>query len=142
MTTSTSIRTPSLRIEDALSATKAAAEEGILAGGGTAFLRAVQNCTLTSPDPDEQTGIDIVKNALVSPARTILKNAGYSDETLNQVIQETGNRGFNSLTGQIEDLLASIVIDPKKVAHYALENAASVAGMFLTLEISDLVLPE
>jgi len=125
------------RVEDALSATRAAAEEGIVAGGGVAYIRAAQHVseTLKGESYDEQTGIDIVLAALHAPTNTLLANAGVDGESImEKIVDAKGNVGYNCLTDKLEDLMKSMVIDPKKVSRCALENAASVASMFLTLE--------
>ncbi len=126
------------RIEDALSATRAAIEEGIVAGGGTALLRtraSVQKL-VDSLDGDEQTGAGSVYTALEAPARLIADNAGLEGAvTVRQVESETGNTGLNAATGEMEDLLKAGVIDPAKVTRAALQNAASIAGLLLTTEV-------
>ncbi len=125
------------RIEDALSATRAAVEEGIVAGGGTALVRsraAVQRAA-ASMTGDEATGAAIVAKALEAPLRWIATNAGHEGAvTVQQVEAASGTVGFNAVTGQLEDLLAAGVIDPAKVTRSALQNAASVAGLLLTTE--------
>lgn len=132
------------RVEDALSATRAAAEEGILPGGGTALIRAASLCKgLKGSGKDEQIGIDILMSALYSPAYNIAKNAGVDgDEIVEGILEGEGTDGYNALTGEYEDLMKSMIIDPKKVTRIALENAASVASMFLTLEVAISVTPE
>ncbi len=134
------------RVEDALSATRAAAEEGIVPGGGTAYIRALDSLGklfAACKDPDEKTGIEIVMNALTAPARIIAFNAGVQgDVVVTKVKEGKGNFGYNALTGHYEDLVAGKVIDPKKVTRAALENAASVAGMFLTLEVAICDIPK
>ncbi len=132
------------RVEDALQATRAAAEEGIVPGGGTAYIRAL--CALDkvkTDDEDEAIGVDIVKNALSAPTRTIAENAGVAgDVVLDKVKKAKGNEGYNVLTDKYEDLVKAMVIDPKKVTRSALENAASVASMFLTLEVAITDIPK
>jgi chaperonin GroEL len=134
------------RVEDALSATRAAAEEGIVPGGGTAYLRAIpvlQNLIKNTKDADEKVGIEIVMNALTAPARNIAENAGVSGEVVVSKVRDgKDNFGFNALTGEYTDLVKDMVIDPKKVSRAALENAASVAGMFLTLEVAITEIPK
>lgn len=136
------------RVEDALSATKAAVEEGILPGGGVAYIRAVQACEkqvmLDLKEEDERLGAQIVFSALPSCLLAVVQNAGFDAEVvLEDVEKGTGSYGFNANTGKYGDMLEMQVIDPCKVARVALENAASVAGMFLTLEgsISDTPVP-
>jgi len=128
------------RVEDALSATRAAAEEGIVPGGGTAYLRAIPTLEAllkTTKDSDEKTGISIVMNALSAPARNIAENAGISGEVVVSKVKDgKDNFGYNALTGEYTDLVKDMVIDPKKVSRAALENASSVAAMFLTLEVA------
>ncbi|HEY8525955.1 MAG TPA: chaperonin GroEL [Acidimicrobiales bacterium] len=125
------------RIEDALSATRAAIEEGVVAGGGTALLRtrpAVAK-VIESLSGDEETGARTVYKALEEPARLIATNAGYEGAvTVQAVERETGTVGFNAATGEYEDLLKAGVIDPAKVTRAALQNAASIAGLVLTTE--------
>jgi chaperonin GroEL len=126
------------RIEDALSATRAAIEEGVVAGGGTALLRtrtAVAK-VVESLAGDEATGARTVWQALETPARLIADNAGLEGAVIvQQVERETGTVGLNALTGEYEDLLKAGVIDPAKVTRAALQNAASIAGLVLTTEV-------
>ncbi len=134
------------RVEDALSATRAAAEEGILPGGGVAFIRAIpvlEKLEITLKNPDEQLGVQIVKGALTAPLMNIAFNAGVAgDVVVDKVKNLKGFEGYNALTGQYEDLVKAMVIDPKKVTRSALENAASVASMFLTLEAAIAEIPK
>ncbi|HCI03801.1 TPA: chaperonin GroEL [Candidatus Peribacteria bacterium] len=132
------------RVEDALQATRAAAEEGIVPGGGTAYIRALEVLDkVKTDDEDEAIGVDIVKNALTAPTRTIAENAGVAgDVVLDKVKKAKGNEGYNVLTDKYEDLVKAMVIDPKKVTRSALENAASVASMFLTLEVAITEIPK
>ena len=124
------------RVDDALHATRAAVEEGIVAGGGVALLRA--KAVLTNVDAlntDEKTGIQIVSRAIESPLRTIVENAGLEGSVIvAKVAEGTGNFGYNAKTDEYVDMLAAGIIDPKKVTRVALENAASVSGMILTTE--------
>ncbi len=124
------------RVEDALSATRAAVEEGIIPGGGVAYLRAVKALEkLKGDNEDENTGIAIITRALEEPLRTIVENAGFEGSIVVQKIREgKDDFGFNARTEKYENLYESGVIDPVKVARIALENAASIAGMFLTTE--------
>ncbi len=124
------------RVEDALSATRAAVEEGIIPGGGVAYIRAVKALDkLKGDNEDENTGIAIIKRALEEPLRTIVENAGFEGSIVVQKIREgKDDFGFNARTEKYENLYESGVIDPVKVARIALENAASIAGMFLTTE--------
>jgi chaperonin GroEL len=125
------------RIEDALSATRAAIEEGVVAGGGTALLRARAQIVplFDSLDGDEATGARLVHRALEAPARLIADNAGLEGAiVVQQVESETGSTGLNAATGEFVDLLKAGVIDPAKVTRAALQNAASIAGLLLTTE--------
>ena len=124
------------RVEDALSATRAAVEEGIIPGGGVSYIRAQEALeNLKAENEDEQTGINIVAKAIEAPLRTISENAGVEGSVIIQKVKEgKGDFGYNARTDVYENLLAAGVIDPTKVARVALENAASVAGMFLTTE--------
>lgn len=124
------------RVDDALHATRAAVEEGIVPGGGTAFIRAVEALDkLVNDNEDEATGINIVKRALEEPLRQIVANAGIEGSIVVQKIKEgTGDFGFNARTENYEKLFSAGIIDPTKVTRVALENAASIAGMLLTTE--------
>ncbi|MDD5751610.1 MAG: chaperonin GroEL [Candidatus Peribacteraceae bacterium] len=132
------------RVEDALSATRAAAEEGIVPGGGTAYIRCMPALEkLKGDNEDEQVGIEIVKNALPAPCSQIADNAGITGEVVYEKVKNLkGSDGYNVLTGKYEDLVKARVIDPKKVTRSALENAASVASMFLTLEVAITEIPK
>ena len=132
------------RVEDALNATRAAVEEGIVAGGGVAYIRATEALKkLKGDNEDEQTGINIVARAIEEPLRTIVANAGLEGSVVVQKVKE-GKKdfGFNARTETYENLLAAGVIDPTKVSRVALENAASVAGMFLATECAIVDKPE
>ncbi len=125
------------RVEDALSATRAAVEEGIVAGGGVAYIRACEALkSVETENEDEKTGIHIVARAIEEPLRTICYNAGVEGSVVIQKVRESEEPhfGYNARTDVYENLLSSGVIDPTKVTRVALENAASVAGMFLTTE--------
>ncbi len=124
------------RVDDALSATRAAIAEGIVPGGGVAYIRCVESLEKMKGDnDDETTGIDIVRRAIEEPLRQIVSNAGLEGAVIVQKVKEgKGDYGYNARTGVFENLLASGVIDPAKVTRVALENAASIAGMFLTTE--------
>ncbi len=124
------------RFDDALHATRAAIEEGIVPGGGVAFIRAIDDLqNLKGDNDDENIGINIVKRALEEPLRQIVENAGIEGSVVVQKVREgKDDFGFNARTEQYENLLASGVIDPTKVSRIALENAASIAGMLLTTE--------
>ena len=124
------------RFDDALHATRAALEEGIIPGGGVAFIRAISALdNLKGENEDEQTGIQIVRRALEEPLRQIVENAGMEGSVVvNKVKEMSGDNGFNARTEVYEDLHAAGVIDPTKVARVAIENAASIASMILTTE--------
>ncbi len=124
------------RVDDALSATRAAIEEGIVPGGGVAYIRAQEALAgLKGENEDEQTGIEIVRRAIEEPLRQIVLNAGKEGAVVvDKVRQSEGDCGYNARTDVYEDLKKAGVVDPAKVARVALENAASIAGMFLTTE--------
>ncbi|HOO24587.1 MAG TPA: chaperonin GroEL [Paludibacteraceae bacterium] len=124
------------RVDDALSATRAAIEEGIVPGGGVTYIRAQAALEkLKGANDDEQTGIEIVKRAIEEPLRQIVTNAGKEGAVVVQKVREgKGDFGYNARTGTYENMQAAGVVDPAKVARIALENAASIAGMFLTTE--------
>ena len=132
------------RIDDALHATKAAVEDGIVPGGGVALIRAKNAIKdLKGDNLDQQAGINIVLRAMEEPLRQIVSNAGESaDVVLNQVANSKGNNGYNAATGEFVDLVAAGVIDPTKVAKTALVNAASVAGLLLTTDCAIFDLPK
>ncbi|SKB86894.1 chaperonin GroEL [Sphingobacterium nematocida] len=124
------------RVDDALHATRAAVEEGIVAGGGVAFIRAVEALAgLKGDNEDEQIGIDIIKRAIEEPLRQICFNAGIEGAVIVQKVKEgTADFGYNARTDKFENLIGAGVIDPTKVSRVALENAASIASMLLTTE--------
>ena len=124
------------RVDDALCATRAATEEGVVVGGGTTYIRAQEALAdLKGDNADEQTGINIVCRAIEEPLRQIVHNAGGEGAVVvNKVRESKGDFGYNARTDEYEDLRKAGVIDPAKVARVALENAASIAGMFLTTE--------
>ena len=127
-----------LRIEDALNSTKAAVQEGIVPGGGVAFMNAISEiATLNSGDKEINIGYDIVRDALKAPARQIIENAGYnSSKTINYILNQTVGVGFNAETGEFVDMIRSGIIDPTKVAKTALEKATSVASLMITTEVA------
>ena len=131
--TETELKEKKLRIEDALSATRAAVEEGIVPGGGTTLLKAVDAINATEFIGDEKIGANIIARALEAPLRTIAENAGQEGSVVVNQVRE-GGLGFNAATGKFEDLLAAGVVDPAKVTRSALQNAASIAGLVLTTE--------
>lgn len=124
------------RVDDALHATRAAVEEGIVPGGGTAYIRAINELdSLKGENNDETTGIGIVRRAIEEPLRQIVANAGIEGAVVVQKVKEgTNDFGYNARTNEFQSLLKAGVIDPTKVTRVALENAASIAGMFLTTE--------
>ena len=124
------------RVEDALHATRAAVEEGVVPGGGVAFIRAVAAIKDLVGDNDDQTvGINILRRAVEEPLRQIVKNAGGdASVVLNAVAQGEGNFGYNAATGEYGDMIEQGILDPTKVTRYALQNAASVSGLLLTTE--------
>lgn len=124
------------RVDDALCATRAAIEEGVVTGGGTTYIRALEALKdLKGDNGDEQTGIKIVERAIEEPLRQIVHNAGGEGAVVVQKVREgEGDYGYNARSGEYEDLRKAGIIDPAKVARVALENAASIAGMFLTTE--------
>ncbi len=132
------------RVEDALHATRAAVEEGIVPGGGVAYLRSVHVLDkLKTENADQKVGLDIIRRAVEEPARIIVQNAGLEPSViLNKVKEGKGAFGFNSATEVYEDLFDAGVIDPTKVARVALENAASVAGLLITTEATIVEKPE
>jgi len=132
------------RVEDALHATRAAVEEGIVPGGGVAYLRAASKLDgLKMANEDQQTGVDIVRRALEEPIRMIVQNAGQEGSVVvNKVKEGKDDYGYNAFSEQYENLVKSGVIDPTKVTRTALENAASVASLLLTTEATIVEKPE
>ena len=132
------------RVEDALHATRAAVEEGVVAGGGVALLRAKQAITdLKGDTPDQNAGIKLILRAVEEPLRTIVTNAGEeASVVVNTVLQGKGNYGYNAATGEYTDLVEQGVLDPTKVTRTALQNAASVASLLLTAEAAVVELAE
>jgi len=131
------------RVEDALNATRAAVEEGIVPGGGVAYIRALKALENAKFSGEEQLGVKIVKRALEEPVRQIAVNAGFEGSVVTQrVIEGKDAFGFNAETGEFEDLVKAGVIDPTKVTRFALQNAASVAGLLLTTEVMVAEKPE
>jgi chaperonin GroEL len=131
------------RVEDALHATRAAVEEGIVPGGGVAYLRARVNLKVKGDNHDQDAGIKIVMRALEEPARLIAANAGHEPSVvINKLVEGKGNYGFNAQTGEYGDLVQMGVLDPTKVARCALQNAASVAGLILTTDAMVAELPK
>jgi chaperonin GroEL len=123
------------RVEDALNATRAAVEEGIVPGGGVALVRAVKALEKLKLEGEEQLGVNLIKRALEEPVRQIANNAGFEGSVVVQkVMSGKGNFGFNAENGEYEDLVKTGIIDPTKVTRFALQNAASVAGLLMTTE--------
>ena len=125
-------------LDDALHATKAAAEEGVIPGGGTIFLRAIPEIVKAKAKAkgDEKIGFDIMVNALKAPTRQIVENGGgEGDVVVAELLEMTGNKGFNANTGNYVDMFKAGIIDPAKVARTALQNAASVSGLMLTTNV-------
>ena len=142
--TETAMKEIKMRVEDALNATKAAAQEGIVVGGGVALLRAgkvLENHD--SEDPDVRTGVKIVRRALQEPIRRIAQNAGIDGAVvIGELERLKGNKGYNAVSGEFEDLAAAGIIDPTKVVRTALQNAASIAGLLLTTDAAITEMPE
>src|SRR5438094_3066006 len=142
--TETEMKEKKARVEDALHATRAAVEEGIVPGGGVALVRcipAIENLNLK--DEDERIGRDIVKRVLEEPTRVLASNAGVEGSiVVQEVRRRKGNEGYNVATGEYEDFVKAAVVDPKKVTRTALQNAASIAGLLLTTECLITEVPE
>ena len=133
--TETEMKEKKARVEDALHATRAAVEEGIVPGGGVALLRCLGAIEALKLEGDEQIGVDIVKRAIESPLRALAGNAGVEGSiVVQEVKRRKGNEGYNVATGEYEDLVKAGVVDPKKVTRSALQNAGSIAGLLLTTE--------
>ncbi len=142
--TETEMKEKKARVEDALHATRAAVEEGIVAGGGVALLRCLPAIeAVKTANEDEQIGVGIVKRSVESPLRALAINAGVEGSVIvDQVKKSKGNEGYNVATGEYEDLVKAGIVDPKKVTRSALQNAASIAGLLLTTECLITDLPE
>jgi chaperonin GroEL len=142
--TETEMKEKKARVEDALHATRAAVEEGIVPGGGVALLRCLSAIDAVKPEnDDERIGVDIVKRAIEFPTRALADNAGVEGSVVVQEIKRRkGNDGYNVSTGVYEDLVKAGVVDPKKVTRTALQNAASIAGLLLTTECLVTEIPE
>jgi chaperonin GroEL len=133
--TETEMKEKKARVEDALHATRAAVEEGIVPGGGVALIRARKALEALKAEGDERVGVNIVRRAVEEPLRRIVENAGLEGSiVLNKVDEGTGPFGYNARSDQYEDLVAAGVIDPTKVTRTALQNAASIASLMLTTE--------
>jgi chaperonin GroL len=142
--TETEMKEKKARVEDAMHATRAAVEEGIVPGGGVALLRAAKALDNFKAEGDEQIGVDIVKRACEEPVRQIARNAGWEGAIIVEKIRAESNPnfGFNAQTGQYEDLVKAGVIDPAKVSRTAIQNAASIASLMLTTEAMVCEIPE
>jgi len=133
--TETEMKEKKARVEDALHATRAAVEEGIVPGGGVALLRCVSAIDALKLEGDQQIGVEIVKRAIEEPTRVLASNAGMeASVVVQEVKRRKGNEGYNVATDKYEDLIKAGVVDPKKVTRAALQNAASIAGLLLTTE--------
>jgi chaperonin GroEL len=132
------------RVEDALHATRAAVEEGIVPGGGVALLRAGKVLANLKVDGDEQIGVDIIRRATEEPLRQISGNAGFEGAIVTEKVRSNDNKnyGFNAANGQFEDLVSAGVIDPTKVTRSALQHAASISALMLTTEAMICEIPE
>lgn len=141
--TETEMKERKHRIEDAVAATKAAVEEGIVPGGGVALIRAIETLDRVSVDGDERVGLDILRRALEEPLRMIAQNAGKDGSVVAEKVKEAkGNVGYNAATDVYEDMTRAGVIDPAKVTRSALQNAASIAIMIITTEAAVTELPK
>ena len=131
------------RVEDALSATRAAVEEGIVAGGGTVLTQAAQVLDKVQAEGDEKVGVHLVKRALEEPLRQIAYNAGAEGSVVVEAVRKGAkNHGYNALNGKYEDMFKAGIVDPAKVTRSALQNAASIAAMVLTTEAVITEIPE
>jgi chaperonin GroEL len=141
--TETALKEIKMRVEDALNATKAAAQEGIVAGGGVALLRASKTLDTLIAEGDVLTGVKILKRACEEPLRRIVENAGVEGSiVVGNVQKEKGAKGYNAATGEYQDLIAAGIIDPTKVVRLALQNAASIAGLLMTTDAAITEIPE
>ena len=142
--TESEMKEKKMRVEDALHATRAAVEEGIVAGGGVALIRCIAAIeAVKGANEDETIGVSIIKRAVEAPLRALAANAGVEGSVIvDQVKKSKGSEGYNVATGKYEDLVKAGVVDPKKVTRSALQNAASIAGLLLTTECLITDLPE
>jgi len=141
--TETEMKEKKARVEDALHATRAAVEEGIVPGGGTALIRAQKALDTLKLEGDEKIGLEIIRRAVESPLRQLANNAGQEGALIVQEVKKRkGNEGYNVATGIYEDLVKAGVVDPTKVTRSALQNAASISGLLLTTECVVTELPE
>src|SRR6202142_2399980 len=142
--TETEMKEKKARVEDALHATRAAVEEGIVAGGGVALIRCLGAIeAVKTANEDEQIGVGIIKRSVESPLRELAKNAGVEGSVIVEAVKKSkGNEGYNVATGEYEDLVKAGIVDPKKATRMALQNAASIAGLLLTTECLITDIPE
>jgi chaperonin GroEL len=141
--TETEMKEKKMRVEDAVNATRAAAQEGIVPGGGVALVRAAKALDKISAEGDVKTGVRLLRRAMEEPLRRIAENAGMDGAVvIGKVEDSKGARGFNAATGEFEDLVAAGIIDPTKVVRTALQNAASIAGLLLTTDAAVTDAPE
>jgi chaperonin GroEL len=141
--TETELKEKKARVEDAMHATKAAVEEGIVPGGGVALLRSQKTLDKIELGGDMQIGVNIVKRAMEEPLRQIAANAGFEGSVVVEKVKEMKqDMGFNALTEKYEDMVKSGILDPTKVVRIALQNASSIAGLLLTTEGMIAELPE
>jgi chaperonin GroEL len=141
--TETEMKEKKMRVEDAVNATRAAAQEGIVPGGGVALVRAAKALDKVDAEGDVKTGVKLLKRAMEEPLRRIAENAGVDGAVVIGKVEESkGARGFNAATGEFEDLVAAGIIDPTKVVRTALQNAASIAGLMLTTDAAVTDAPE
>jgi chaperonin GroEL len=142
--TETEMKEKKARVEDALHATRAAVEEGIVAGGGVALIRCLTAIdTVKGANEDESIGVGIIKRAVEAPLRSLAANAGVEGSVIVEAVKKAkGNEGYNVATGEYEDLVKAGIVDPKKVTRSALQNAASIAGLLLTTECLITEVPE
>ncbi|HTV43110.1 MAG TPA: chaperonin GroEL [Candidatus Sulfotelmatobacter sp.] len=142
--TETEMKEKKARVEDALHATRAAVEEGIVAGGGVALIRCLSAIeTVKGANEDETIGVGIIKRAVEAPLRSLAANAGVEGSVIVEAVKKAkGNEGYNVATGEYEDLVKAGIVDPKKVTRSALQNAASIAGLLLTTECLITEVPE
>jgi chaperonin GroEL len=141
--TETEMKEKKDRIEDALSATRAAVQEGVVAGGGVALLRCQKALAELKVEGDEKFGVQIINKALEEPLRIIAQNAGFDASVIvNKVREQSGTQGFDAKNGEFVDMVKAGIIDPAKVARSAIQNAASISGLLLTTEASIFEIPE
>ena len=141
--TETEIKERKLRIEDALNASRAAVEEGIVPGGGTAYINILSKLEEIELEGDEQTGVNIIIRALEEPVRQIAKNAGVDGSVVIERLKNSEvGIGFNAVTGELVNMIDAGIIDPKKVTRSALQNASSVSALLLTTEAAVATIPE